>query len=379
MKKKVLLFLIVSLTSLIFTTIAFAELTTKFYGYQWLRYTDVVYGKDKQGVSYMFNPRTYLRWKMEDKDVGWVGEITLDINNVKGGQEISTSSANTGATDADGAGTTITVTHTHTYDKASGKVDFAIWLKYAYVDFTKIPFLSDIEAKLRIGIQKNYFGTVELWEYPLIEKEISDLRKIISSADLGIALLGELPEGYGSYEIAMHNGKGYKNIEDNVEKQYTASLMLLPISGLMMRGSYMINNVAAYGTPSKIKRATAFVGQYNFNGFFIPLPLVLLAEYVVVSDQAVKSATKSGVAEGLMFVGLLDVTEWLQLAARFDDWNPDTNVKNDEVILFASGINLKITANHLLQLNYQIDRPKYGGYIPEQHINTWMAQLKWSW
>lgn len=358
--------------------LTFAEIKTKFYGYQWIRYTDIVYGAYIQGESGFLIPRSYLRWKMEDKDAGWLGEITLDINNVKGGQEISTSSANTGATDADGSGSTITVMHTHTYDKAKGKIDWAIWCKYAYVDFKALPFLKDIDAKIRVGMQKNYFGTVELWEYTLIEKTITDLRKVISSADLGITLLGELPEGYGSYELAMHNGSGYKHLESNVEKQYTASLMVLPLTGLMMRGSYMRMNQSAHGTDSKFKIAQDYLAQYTFNLF---IPFKILGEYVVVED-ALKynpSYSNSGVSVGYMIYGEFDVLDWLQIALRFDNWNPDTGKTNDEVNLYIAGVNLKINNNNLLQLNYQLEQMQFGDYLPDKHINTWMAQLKWSW
>lgn len=375
MKRKKM-FLMVLAVMVFFAVSLFAELKTKFYGYQWIRYTDVIYGADIQSESGLSIPRTYLRWKMEDKDMGWVGEVTLDINMVKGGQEVSTSSANTGATDADGPGTTITVKHTHTYDKASGKVDFAIWPKYGYVDFTKIPFLSDIEAKLRVGIQKNYFGTVELWEYPLIEKEINDLRKVISSADLGIAILGELPEGYGSYELAMHNGKGYKHMEDNVEKQWSASLMVIPLTGLSMRYSYMLNNPSAHGTAEKTKRAQAAFVQYKTNIF---IPFELLGEYVVVTDPAAGGSGKSGCSVGYMLFAKFDLVEWMNICVRYDNWNPDTYKTNDELNLYIAGINLRINENNLLQLNYQLEQPQFGDYAPTKHKNTWMAQLKWSW
>lgn len=368
---------ILTLILAFFSINVFSEVKTKFYGYQWLRYTDIVLGADIQKDSGMSIPRTYLRWKMEDKDAGWVGEITLDIVSEKGGQVVSTSSAKTSATDADGSGTTITVTHTHSYDKASGKVDFAIWPKYGYVDFKAIPVLKDIDAKIRVGLQKNYFGTVELWEYPLIEKTITDLRKVISSADLGVALLGDLPEGYGEYQLAMHNGSGYKNLDSNVEKQYSGSLMLLPIPGLMLRGSYMINNQAAHGTDSKIKRASDFVAQYTIN--FLPVPMQILGEYVVVEDPLHAGSGKSGVSVGYMLFGSIDLLNWMQLAFRFDNWNADTSKANDETNLYIAGVNLKINENNLLQLNYQLEQPQFGGFPATSHKNTLMAQLKWSW
>ncbi|GEM_PF-767689 len=353
-----------------------AELKTKFYGYQWLRYTDIIYGADIQGESGLSIPRTYLRWGMEDKEAGWKAALTLDINHVKGGQDVATSSATTGATDADGSGTTVTTTHTHTYEKAKGKIDFSIWPKYAYVDFSKIPLLKDMQAKLRVGLQKNYFGTVELWEYPVIEKDINDLRKVISSADMGLALLGELPEGYGSYELAIHNGNGYKNLETNVEKQYTASLMVIPLTGLTLRGSYMLNNSASHGTAAKTKRATAALAQYKS---YLFIPVELWGEYVVVTDQAHAGSGKSGCAVGYMLFGQFDIMEKMNIVLRYDNWNPDTYVVKDEVNLYVAGINIKINNNNLLQLNYQLEQPQFGGYASTKHINTFMTQLKWSW
>jgi len=353
------MFLMVVAIMAFFAVGLFAEVKTKFYGYQWLRYTDVILGADIQQDSGISIPRTYLRWKMEDKDAGWVGEITLDILSEKGGQIVDTK------------------TSTTTPTSIAGKVDFAIWPKYAYVDFLNIPLLKDIDAKLRVGQQKNYFGTVELWEYPLIEKTITDLRKVISSADLGIALLGDLPEGYGQYELAMHNGSGYKNLEANVEKQWTASLMILPLNGLMIRGSYMLNNSAAHGTAEKTKRASDFVVQYNVG--ILPIPVQVLGEYVVVTDPSNGGSGKSGCSVGYMIYSQIDILEWLQLALRYDNWNPDTYKTNDELNLYIAGINIKINENNLLQLNYQLEQPQFGDYAPTKHKNTWMAQLKWSW
>lgn len=370
--KKAIRIMALGILVLGFAAAAAAEVKTTFYGYNWLRYTDVVKGADIQGESTFSIPRTYLRWKMADADMGWAGEITLDINNVKGGQEISTSSASSGATDADGSGTTITSTHTHTYNSASGKVDFAIWPKYAYVEFTKIPVMADLGMKFRVGQQKNYFGTVDLYEYDLIEKTITDLRKVMSSADLGAAILGEIPEGYGSYEFAVHNGSGYKLLDTNVEKQYSASVMVLPITGLMVRGSYTLANTSAHGAAAKMKTAVDGVVQYVIG------PVRMLAEYVCQHDKSAASASKTGVSEGIMAMAVVDVLEWLQVAGRYDAWNPDTKVQGDETNLYIGGVNIKFNENILLQLNYQLEEPKYGG-TTAQHVNTWLAQSKWSW
>lgn len=354
MRKTAVLVLAV-LFVMVFYVMATAEVKTEFLGYQWLRYTDVVKGANEQGESGFSIPRTYLRWKMADKDAGWAGEVTLDINMVKGGQETSATAVS------------------YTSTAVAGKIDFAIWPKYAYVDLSKIPLLSDIEAKLRIGMQKNYFGTVELWEYPLIEKTITDLRKVSSSADLGVAILGELPEGYGSYELAVHNGSGYKVFDANVEKQYTASVMLLPVTGLMLRASYMYANTNAFNKPAALKAATGVVAQYTVGS------LQVLGEYVCQTNEAVASASKSGTSVGWMAFASYDVFDWLQACVRFDNWNEDSKAADDEKNLYIAGVNLKVNGNILVQLNYQLEQPQNTGYTADKHVNTWLGQLKWSW
>jgi hypothetical protein len=105
----------------------------------------------------------------------------------------------------------------------------------------------------------------------------------------------------------------------------------------------------------------------------------VLGEYVVSTNPLNGGSGKSGCSVGYMFFGQIDVFEWLQFAIRYDNWNPDTYKTNDELNLYIAGINLKINDNNLLQLNYELEQPQFGGYSPEKHKNTWMAQLKWSW
>ncbi|HDT14716.1 MAG TPA: hypothetical protein ENN55_00725 [Firmicutes bacterium] len=319
----------------LFSASASAKLTTKFYGYQWLTYQHQVKGMDDVAKSGLSINRTYLRWKFEDKEIGYSAGLTLDIPNSAGAQD---------------------------------GVDFGVWVKNGYVDFSTIPVISDYNAKLRLGMHSVYFGTMDLWKYPTIEKTITDKNKVISSADLGMSVIGSIPGGFGEYTLSAYNGAGYKKIENNVEKQYAATLTLVPIPGLTVRGSYITRNANAHGDPAETVAATDVFVQY------VTGPLTALVEYVVKEDYS-----NGKTSEGFMTFLSMKATDVLELVARWDNWNPDTKTSNDEMNTYILGMNYEINSKVLLQLNYQLDQPQFGGYAESKHSNKWTAQVKYGW
>lgn len=357
-----------------------AKLKTTFYGYQWLRYEYKLIGSSQDSVSDTSGfsiPRTYLRWKVADKDAGYSGNITLDVVMTKGGQQISTTTASTGATDADGSGNTITVEHSHTYEKASGKIDWALWVKYGYVEFTKIPLLSDINAKLITGLMKVYFGVVDTWEYPLIEKALEDRYHVVSSADLGCGITGYLPFDLGNYQVALYNGSGYKKLESNVEKRYIASMTLVPIAGLYMRASYLKDITSNFGAvPSQHYSSTALV-LGGATG-----PIEGWVEYLVKNDDSkYVQGSKSGVALGYAGFIKMDITDLFDVNFLYQEFDADTKVNNDEVQTFSTGINFYVAGGKkgtIIALNYQLDNKKFATQDSER-TNKWLVQTKWNY
>jgi hypothetical protein len=349
---------------LAFFTAASAEVVTKFYGYQWLRYENKVVGNsvdNKADTSQFSVPRTYLRWKITD--ALFEGNITLDINNVQYAQGVNVSAV------------------TYTATTVQGSVDWAAWLKYASVDLLKIPGLEQIDAQLRVGIQKVYFGTLDVWEYPVIDKEPIDKYFGISSADFGVALVGRLPAGYGSYELAAFSGEGYKKLDLNAEKMYMASLLVTPLPGLYGRGSYMHNLTNDLLAPAKDQYATAIVLGYATG------PIEGWVEYATKFSAKDSSASKSGVMNVWSSYLGIKLTNELSLAGMWMQQEPDTKktkTSRDNRNVWQIGASYKLADTVLLQFTYELDQLKFpvnndSNTTTVGNLNYFWTQIKWGW
>jgi hypothetical protein len=359
--KKGLSFVLVLAFALSCVAAVSAEPVAKFYGYDWLRYDYQVYGGSYAVTPKSNNtfsiPRTYLRYKVADDAAGYEGNLTIDINNVNGGEVVVA-----------GKG---------------GSVDWASWVKNASVDFKKIPLLGDIDALIRVGQQNVYFGSIDTWQYPVIEKALEDKNGVVSSADQGISLIGKIPAGFGAYEVAVYNGTGYKTTaydasQNITDKAYDASLLITPLAGIYVRGSYLHKLTNGIGAVTANYDATAAV-LGGASG-----PIEGFVEYLV-SDAAKNyvAGSKSGVAVGVSgYIGV-KITDAISLHLRMDSYNPDTRAKNDEVNTYIAGANLKLTDATVLQINYQLDANKYPGHGSGDNNltnnNQFMTQLVWSW
>jgi hypothetical protein len=346
-----------------FFAVVFAEPVSTFYGYQWLRYDYQVYGGSYGAVPAKSNntfsiPRTYLRFKVADEAAGYEGNLTIDINNSNGGQGVTTTGV-------------------------AGAIDWASWVKNGSVDFKKIPFLSDIDTVLRVGQQGVYFGAVDTWQYPVIEKAMEDKNGVVSSADQGIALIGKIPAGYGAYELGVYNGTGYKTTafdaaQNITEKAYVGSLLFTPIAGIYVRGSFLHKSTNNIASSEAAYNATAIV-LGGATG-----PIEGFVEYLTDNiSKNYAAGSRSGVAVGVSGYLGVKLSDVVSVHLRADTYNPDTRVINDEVNTFIAGVNLKLTGVTLLQINYQLDKNVHtlhgAADNNKTNNNQLLTQLVWSW
>ncbi|MBN1896000.1 hypothetical protein JW906_16055 [bacterium] len=107
------------------------------------------------------------------------------------------------------------------------------FVKHAYLEWTNlIP-----SHKLYLGIaETNAFkNSEEYWGYRSVEKTIMDLNKISSSADMGIALKGDLSKTFHHWLTYM-NGTGYGASEGDRFKKVGYALWATPVKGLIVEG-----------------------------------------------------------------------------------------------------------------------------------------------
>jgi hypothetical protein len=355
--KKALSFVLAAVFAVSFFVFAQADVTTTFYGFQWLRYDYQQYGGSYASTPSTSNntfsiPRTYLRFKASDPDAGYEGNITMDINNTNNGE--------------------------------AGNIDWASWLKYAYVDFTKIPFLSDIGATVRAGQQAVYFGTIDTWQFPTIEKSIEDKNGVMNGCDNGVSIVGKIPSGFGTYQAAVYNGTGYKTIaydsnQNITDKAYDLSVNLTPISNAYLRISYFHKLTNAINAMTQAYNATAIVLGGNAG------PVEGFVEYLTANEgKNYVTGTSSGVIIGWeSYVGV-KLTDYLQMHLRVDTYDPDTRVHNNETNTYIAGFNVMLTKKTTLQLDYEFNGYKFpfAGGAKDNNItnnNQFISQLVWSW
>jgi len=117
------------------------------------------------------------------------------------------------------------------------KGPYSYYVKYAYGQYT--PFES---FGFRIGCLPTPFidRYEKAWGYRYVEKTPSDRVKWDSSADLGLAFMGKLPGGTGSYYAMVRNGEGYKTPESDTGKAAHLRLLLKPFQGSSATGNLQL-------------------------------------------------------------------------------------------------------------------------------------------
>lgn len=283
------------------------------YGYFWFRHTydNPTTPEVEENANYFSVERGYIRWKTSTDPVSFNG--TVDITSSKG---------------------------------ATAKTDWQIRLKYAQADW-KMPAIARYlpEAKLMLGLQKVYFGMTDLWEYPLIEKNLEEAEKKMNSAELGVGFHSLLPRGYGEFSLQAFNGNGYTNIvEVNPNKALLGNLSVIPVPGVMLKGSYWKAEQPSGDTllpPQLDQDRYAGLLQVKYG------PVTLIGEYLGTKDHETSGMGYMGFAE-------FAVNKRLGIVARYDYFDNDTDVDNDAHARIMAGLNYIFAKNLLAQLNYQL-------------------------
>lgn len=272
-------------------------------------------------------------------------------------------------------------------------------LKYAYVDFARL--FPVPELNLTVGLQKVYFGTIYDWNYTVIGKAPTDEYKVANSADYGVTLNGYIPGGWGEYAVGVYNGEGYKKVgsalSDNTDFAYLANLRVIPVSGITLGGSLMIDSVKREKALADDAPVAAYEEQMLLDGVvrlnygFVDV----WGEYISKQRSFPNDNSKDYTANGFMIMPIISLQQFLhkdfQLLFRYDNWdetdNPSTSsfYKMNATTLGANYNFLHDASNvpaMQLQLNYTMKKyneddsaPAYADGVKDS--NQLMLQLKW--
>jgi len=244
-------------------------------------------------------------------------------------------------------------------DKKEDPHGAGLKIKDAYVDFKGvIP-----EGKITVGLQKHYFGLVYDWKYVTIKESFTDKNRIAASRDFGICAGGNLPQGYGEWNLELVNGEGYKKVGKNIDTNpaLVGNLRLIPIPGVTVGGSFH---------KTSEKQNLAAVGRLAF------APIDVWGIYVTTT--AGKGLDKKGA--GFMLMPIVNLSPKVDVVFRFDHWDPDTDKADDAYTLLIGGLNYQFVKGKkgkpgvMLQLNFERKQPEKSGSKPTDEL---LAQLRW--
>jgi len=216
------------------------------------------------------------------------------------------------------------------------------FVKNAYLEWSRlIP-----HHKLYLGISEaNAFNnTKNYWGYRSIEKTIMNLNKICPSADMGIALKGDLGS-LAHHWLTVTNGPGYGSSEVDRYKKIGYAFWLTPIHGLIIE-SYMDYEKQDPAKPN-FKYSTDYFGSsgyYTMKGFigYMGSHCAVGAEVFSRTNQesGMKDTANSNLRGDVKRFGYSLFGSWttpspkLKVFARYDFFDPNTN---DHIITSVSG------------------------------------------
>lgn len=229
------------------------------------------------------------------------------------------------------------------------------FVKHAFLQWSGLLPGQDLYVGM---IETNAFkNSEELWGYRSIEKTIMDLNKISSSADMGLAIKGDL---YGSkihHWLAVFNGAGYGSSEIDRFKKVGYALWLTPLRGLIIEGYADYENLAKrepqtaaelssakdYRLASSYHTLKAFVG-YDHRRFSLGAEVFQRTNKesgitdVTIEANAVKKFAPADVQRFgySVFASVITPIPRLKAFARYDFFDPNT--KSDVFTSFKNGV-----------------------------------------
>ncbi len=189
-------------------------------------------------------------------------------------------------------------------------------------------------GKMRVGLQKNYFGTVHDWKYLTVRRSLADAVGVVSERDYGIAFLGTFPNYPAEWTFAIVNGEGYDSgfNPPYADRQpgFTASLRFVPVTNMTVGFSFLRDKRYVYrwddvSDSSRIgyedRTAYSFMARVG-NGPFSLLGEYLFYDYPIASREDPSQPTNVK-GTGFTIFPMLRVTQKFDVVARYDMWDPD--------------------------------------------------------
>jgi len=217
------------------------------------------------------------------------------------------------------------------------------YIKHAYLNWNNfVP-----NGKLSFGLSNTptFYVADEVWGYRSVEKTVMDLRRIASSADLGVALEGKLTKaGVLNYHVLVANGTGTRSETDKNKRVYVNT----PIK---IQGAYFLVPYFDYegGTDGKSKNTVAFFAGVQKPGFHGGVEVFQKKSNKALANDADKTEN------GFSIFGAVKASEKIKLLARFDSYDPNTDLADDGNTFIIAGLDFAPEKNVNIIPNVKIE------------------------
>ena len=193
-------------------------------------------------------------------------------------------------------------------------------------------------GKIRVGLQKNYFGTVHDWKYLTVRQSLASAVGVVEERDYGIAFLGTVPEGMGEWSVGIMNGEGFSSDfnQGYADRQpaLMATVRLMPLREMVVGLSalkdkryvyewyeteFSPENRIGYGD----RTAISAMGRLT-HGPFSLLGEYLYYDYPIPNRDATAEERSINVkGTGFSVFPMVRLTEKFEVVGRYDMWDPD--------------------------------------------------------
>jgi hypothetical protein len=234
-------------------------------------------------------------------------------------------------------------------DKFGSGTKLIPFVKHAYLEWTGL--IPGNALYLGISETNGFKNSETWWGYRSVEKTIMDLNKVGSSADMGIALKGDLSETLHHW-LTIQNGPGYSSSEVDKYKKIGYALWITPAENMIVeayadyekqnpddnkfktakdytgsKGYYTLKAFLGYSAPSYTIGAEVFQRTNQESG----LTGVTLADGTITSSEK-SDVKKSGFS---LFGSWITPIPKVKVFGRYDYFDPNTG--NSVVTAFSEG------------------------------------------
>lgn len=217
----------------------------------------------------------------------------------------------------------------------------------------------------------------DLWGYRLQGPVALDRWGYQTSADFGLAVGGSLPNKYGSFQVNVNNGEGYKALELGKRKELQARLTLNPLASLGgLPAGIFVTGYGSYGfyddTGLDPRTRSRVLGQVGIQSAY----LTLAGDFFVTRDSNAKVKGRFTVGTepivtgntlsvfGVLNFGLFTPSaDRVELVGRYDHVDPDTALERNSFDLYIAGVTYKWNKALKTLVNYEAVAydPDFGG------------------